>query len=432
MPDQQTSKNQGGSPSCAEVDKSGGLMDQVLVCLIPGLDLRNLGPDRTPYISSLLAERPWAKLRTLPSPEHLSTIVTGQYPHHHEIWQARVAGPPARSIADRAVDLLPDFLTITGQAVLHQCFGCCDVPTIPPRRRRAFDFKRLKFRGRAGGGGLSHQVGQVQTVRDVLGPDRFRYRFTDRLHDRSALTTIPSEPGSGVDFVQFHALDMLGHWEIDTPEKFDRYYGSVDSFVRSMHEACERSRVPMVLMSDHGQERVSSVIDIAREIRRLDLGQDEFAYYLQPVMARFWCFTERARIAIKQMLGGIANGSTLSYQEMHELDVRFENSDFGELYFIPEPGFLLFPHDFHHPLVNFVFGLKDAQQRARLSNPRHIAYHGYLPHHPSETGFMTILGGHLRPAVEWLHLVDVMPSVLSMIGVEPPAWMDGRPSLAPS
>jgi hypothetical protein len=65
-------------------------MDRSVLCLIPGLDLRHIDPDRTPYIASLLAGCPWAKVRTVPSPEQLSTIITGQHPHHHEIWQTRV------------------------------------------------------------------------------------------------------------------------------------------------------------------------------------------------------------------------------------------------------------------------------------------------------------------------------------------------------
>jgi hypothetical protein len=185
----------------------------------------------------------------------------------------------------------------------------------------------------------------------------------------------------------------------------------------------------MALMSDHGQEPVHSSIDLPREIGRLDVPADEFAYFLQPVMARFWCFTERARVTIAQMLGQMPHGNVLSYRDMHELDVRFEGTEFGEIYFIPEPSYLLFPHDFYHPLVNFVFGLKDAQQRARMRDPRHVAYHGYLPHHPSEVGFLAVLSGARRADAQ-IHLVDVMPSLLALIGIETPAWMDGRARFA--
>jgi len=112
---------------------------------------------------------------------------------------------------------------------------------------------------------------------------------------------------------------------------------------------------------------------------------------------------------------------------MHSLGVEFSDDQFGEIYFIADPGSLFFPHDFHHPLVNWVFGLKDWQQRNRLSNPRHVAYHGYLPQHECERGFMAVLDDGCRPDSTRINLVDIAPSVLGLMGREPPDWMDGRP-----
>ena len=376
-------------------------MNKVVFCLIPGLDLRRVGPDQTPYIADLRSSQPWATVKTLPSPEHLSTIVTGMKPHRHQIWQTRLRTISARSLSQRVVDTLPDFMTTTAQAVLHQLLGCCDVPTILPRRRQAFDFRRLKFRGRANIGDLLIQLNGVRSIFDVLGEDRCRYRFSDRASDASRLVNEACEEEEvDLEFVQFHALDMLGHWQIDSPDEFRRYYGMVDGFVRELHRKCAAKRFGLVLMTDHGQETVRNCVDLGRLIHRLDIPRSEFAYFLQPVMARFWCHSERARTAIAQMLSEVKRGTAMSYAELHCLGVEFDSPEFGELYFIADPGCLFFPHDFHHPLVNYVFGLKDPQQRNRLWNPRHIAYHGYLPQHESEKGFMAVLR---REPPDWMN-----------------------------
>ncbi len=406
-------------------------MNKLVFCLIPGLDLRKISPDQTPYIAELLSSQPWATVKTLPSPEHLSTIVTGMKPHRHQIWQTRLREISGRSLSQCVVDTLPDFMTTTAQAVIHQLLGCCDVPTIPPRRRRAFDFRRLKFRGRANTRDLLEQLNGVKSIVDVVGKDRCRYRFSDRASDAPRLVAEAcEEEGVDLEFVQFHALDMLGHWQIDSPEEFRRYYGMVDGFVRELHRKCEAKRFGLVLMTDHGQERVSTSVDLGRLIRRLDIPRSEFAYYLQPVMARFWFHSERAGMAISQMLSEVKQGIAMSYEEMHCLGVEFTGPEFGELYFIAEPGCLFFPHDFHHPLVNFVFGMKDWQQRNRLWNPRHIAYHGYLPQHECEKGFMAVLDDRYEPDSTVISLVDIAPSLLGLLGREPPDWMDGTSRFA--
>ena len=95
------------------------------------------------------------------------------------------------------------------------------------------------------------------------------------------------------------------------------------------------------------------------------------------------------------------------------------------MYFIPEPGYLLFPHDFYHPLVNLVFGVKDPQQRNRILNPKHVAYHGYLPHHESEKGLMLMTDNISKLNQAEINAADVAPTLLNMLGQPKPDFMTG-------
>jgi hypothetical protein len=105
--------------------------------------------------------------------------------------------------------------------------------------------------------------------------------------------------------------------------------------------------------------------------------------------------------------------------------VDFPDGSFGECYLLAEPGYLFFPHDFHHGLTNLFYGLKDWQQRNRLRNPRHISYHGYLPHYDSEKGFMVVASPEVT-LPDRSSVVDVAPTWLDLAGLDKPGFMIGN------
>ena len=403
---------------------------RLVLLLIPGLDLRNLSAESTPFLHQAFRDFSWAKIETQPSPEQVSTLVTGMNPHDHGIWQMkRLEGVASAREATALFERFPDLLTTTWQCIRHQLRRDCDVPTLPPRRRKAFEMHRLKFHGRRNTRDLLNQLGAVPSVVSHLGTDRCAYAFTDRLDDfervadRAALGEVPLE------ILQMHAVDMMGHWVLDTPEKRAAVYRRADALVERLAEQCSRRGIDLLALTDHGQEPVVASLDLAAKIEALDLDPSEFSYYLQPITARFWTRTERARERLTGLLEATPHGTLLSFADLGAFDIHFADASYGELYFIADPGHLFFPHDFHHPLVNLVFGLKDPQQRSRIHSPRHIAYHGYLPHHESERGWIVALNRRLQFTEPVIKLVDVMPSALSALGEAQPPFMTGRSKL---
>ena len=98
---------------------------------------------------------------------------------------------------------------------------------------------------------------------------------------------------------------------------------------------------------------------------------------------------------------------------------------YGELFFMADPGYIIFPHDFYHPIVNSYFGLKDWQQRPRTWNPRHHAYHGYPEVFDGEKGFMTVLDHRYTTQGREGDLIDIAPSLLGLLGYPKPESMSG-------
>lgn len=407
------------------------ISNKIFICYIPGLDRRRINSECTPYLAQALQRQPWAKLSTLPSSELLSSLVTGQRPDQHGIWQARLSNRGAPSLSERLVDSLPEFLTIAAQLVHYRVFHDCELPTIPPWRRRHLEFVRLKFFGRASSDDLRRQLNGAVSIFDAVGWGEARYRFTDRFADRHKIFSKLGLGEVSLDMLQFHALDMLGHWQLRTAEQLGHVYRETDEFVRRLEEKCKAAGIAFVLISDHGQEPVSDTIDLTGALRELDLPKSHYAYYVQPVSARFWFHTERARSAITDRLSRIANGTILSYRDLAEYGVAFEDGSFGEMYFVPDAGFLLFPHDFYHPLANLYMGLTDRQQRDRLRSPLHIACHGYLPTNECEEGLMIIFDHNYSLEHDEISLLDVAPSLLAMLNCGVPTQMVGRSRLVP-
>ena len=400
---------------------------KVLILYIPGLDLRYLSPRDTPFLSQAFSDHSWAKISTQPSPEQLSTVITGMNPHDHGIFQLRLVAPsmPSRK-RQKLFERFPDFFTTTYQCVRHQFCRDCDVPTIPPARRKHFEMHRLKFHGRRNTDDLLAQLGEVPSVASHLGTDLFSYSFTDRLADFDSVVDRAARGDRQLEFLHLHAVDMMGHWVLNTPEKRSAVYRRADEVVGKISDKCRRAGIVMFAVTDHGQERVTATIDVRRLVQELDLDASEFDYYLQPITARFWFHSKRSRELITALFENLPNGTALRFWELQQFDIEFSGASYGELFFIADPGFLFFPHDFHHPLVNLVFGVKDWQQRSRLLNPRHIAYHGYLPHHDSEKGWIVSLDDQYSLREEEIKLIDIMPSMLDVIGHEKPDFMTGR------
>lgn len=399
---------------------------KVFVIYIPGMDLRNFSELDTPFLSDAFKSYSSATIETQPSPEQLSTLITGTNPGTHGIWQMKLLENAGALRRQKSLfEKLPDFFTTTWQCLRHQFCKDCDVPTMPPNRRKVFELHRLKFHGRKTTQDLLTQLGSAKSVVSHLGSERCKYTFTDKLHDFDWALENTGHGDSRLEFLQFHALDMMGHWVLDTPEKLRQVYRRADELVASFYEKCKQKKVTVFAMTDHGQEKVTAEIDLTANLAELDLDPAEYSYYLQPITARFWFHSARAHKRISAMLQTTAHGTLHTFADLQNFDIHFSNGDYGELYFLADPGYLYFPHDFHYRFVDLAFGLKSSQQRGRIYRPRHLAYQGYLPHHPSEKGWIVPLDDRLHFERDELKLADIAPSLLGALGELPAPFMDG-------
>ena len=398
----------------------------VCVCYVPGLDARRVDGIRTPYIDRLRREYRPVEIRTLPSTELVPTLVSGVLPHQHRVWQVSLKPEFKGPIAPRPGDYLPDSFVTTLQCINHFADRTFDLAVVPWRRRRRFDLHRFKYTRRAESADAIREFSGYESIFGVLG-ERSEYIFTK---DFDSLPALSRRLGSGerlLEFVEMYALDLVQHWHLDNAAIMDDALARTDRFVCALHDRCRGNGVRFVLLVDHGQEPVQGTIPLVQQLKKSGVPETEFSYFVELASARLWFHTDRARQVLTEVVARLPHSTTLTWRDMHRYQVCFKDDSFGELYVFADAGQIFFPHDFYQPIGNAVLGLTDRHQRQRLHNPVHRGNHGYLPHFPSERGWMVVDGASLGAAKEEAELVDIAPSLLALAGVRAPDFMKGVP-----
>lgn len=399
---------------------------RLFVCYIPALDRRRVSASVTPFVHRLLADYPSVGLRTQPTTELFPTLVTGTNPDTHQIWQVSLKDRISETWADRLLDHLPDWLTTTYQCVRHFFDSAYELPAIPRRRRRHFNLHRLKYTRRDNETDVVNVIGGVPSLFGLLGREA-RYRLAaDFKQIPKLLDTLPDNRYT-LDMLEFYAFDLLCHWNLDRPRMIDERLRLVDDFVRDAFQRCRQKGVTMILLVDHGQEAVAGSIDLKKLLKAIAVPPEEYHYFIDVAVARFWFKSEPARQAISQMLEMAPQIIVRTNEQLREYNIFFDDDRFGEIYAIAEHGHIFFPNDFYQPLANLYLALTKPAMRPRLFDPRVRGYHGHLPDHPAEEGFVVLADPYYKADIDWMRLIDFAPTVLDLLGRDKPDVMGGRP-----
>jgi hypothetical protein len=398
----------------------------LLLCYVSGMDLRRLDADATPFMAGALTTCPWKPLSNLPSNELFPTLVCGVDPTVHGVWGVRLKAPPVAGAPLRPIDRLPDGIATGVQCAIHALRPTWDLAAIPPRRRRRLVITRTKYKRRRQWSEALYGIGGVPSVMDVVGRERSRYLFSSKL-DPARLLSRLCAPHAALEILELYALDRFQQWNLDRPEQVQSFYGRIDAFLRDLHARCRAAEMQLLVVSDHGHEPIRGSLDLMALLARSGLHEHEYTHFVEVSNARFWCHSRRARQELPALLEGLGHGRLVRFDEMARYGVPLKDSSYGEIFHFLDPGYIFFPHDFHHPLANLLIGLADPMQRSRLRDPRHRGNHGYLPDTEPERAFAALLDAEFAEVDGAAHILDVAPSVLGLLGLPAPATMRGRP-----
>jgi hypothetical protein len=404
---------------------------KLVICYLPALDVRRLDAGACPYLSGLLAAYPSGRFRAQLTTDQMATLLTGTNPPEHGLWGPRLKPARTRAVGERAIDLLPDSLTTTAQCAWHVLIQPMDLATMPPRRRRRFDWLRFNIKQSSDTSRVVRPINGLPSFLTACGEGSGRYIYHD---DFWKLGELLDRVGNGdylIEMVDAHCLDHIQHWNMSNTGLVDACYAGVDEFAAALHRKCQRNGVRFVAISDHGIERVRRIVDFQKTLADLEVPASEYDYFIENSKATLWFTTKRAREVSLDHLASLDFGSVLTRAGLAAYGLHFEDDSYGAAYFYAHLGVTFFPNDFHRLPTSTYMALTDRQQRTRLRRPWHQADHGYRPEHDCEVGFLVLAEEGQRARDDGVELTDFAPSVLQLIDRTPPATMRGRPIFEP-
>ena len=100
----------------------------------------------------------------------------------------------------------------------------------------------------------------------LAGRDRAHYSFSSEFRTRKEGTPELCENGSLIEILELYSLDRHQQWNLDRPEETERFYTVIDDFIQKLHRNALQKNIALMIVSDHGHEKIRNSIDILFEI----------------------------------------------------------------------------------------------------------------------------------------------------------------------
>lgn len=401
-------------------------MSKLSVCYISGLDLRRVDSATTPCLAAATTRGPFVPLRNMPSNELFPTLVTGVPPPRHGVWGVTLREEPS-SLLNTLIDSIPAAWATSWQCLRHWSDRRYDLAAVPPRRRRRLALTRTKYKRRTRRAEALFRIGGLPTVFDVVGAERGRYLFSASYDPRRDVLPRVGRGDVDLEILELYSLDRHQQWNLHREDETRRFYGRVDSFLEALRAKAAANGAALMVISDHGHERIGHSIDLFGGLDQRGVGPRDADWFVEVSSARFWFRDAAKRKSVERWLEATGRAALLDWREMPSTGIELTDGRYGELFCFLEPGCIFFPHDFHHPLANLWLGLSDPLQRSRLRDPRHRGNHGHLPHFAAERSFACLQDSDFVASREAGTLLDVAPTILGCLDRPPPPSMAGTP-----
>lgn len=147
-------------------------------------------------------------------------------------------------------------------------------------------------------------------------------------------------------FLYTPALDAIMHVHGPDSDAAKGWLGWMEGRIEGILDAARGAgRRPILrVFGDHGMARVHKELDIRSIVDALRLRMpQEYLMFLDSSMARFWFFTEAARISIRDRLATLDGGRWMSDEELDNLGVSFPDRAYGEAVYLCDPGVVILP-----------------------------------------------------------------------------------------
>ncbi|MCK4306475.1 MAG: alkaline phosphatase family protein [Candidatus Eisenbacteria sp.] len=190
----------------------------------------------------------------------------------------------------------------------------------------------------------------LQTPFDAARAWRLRMRVwswrTPEEQNRAELSEAIRRGDHDMLFFYSPLLDGLMHAHGTRSDATRKCLEDFASFTREMLAAAKGAyrETRLLVFGDHGMADTVGTYDLLSKIEQLPLRvPQDFLYFVDSTMARFWFFERRARDQVEALLSTVKCGRVLEDAECDRLGILFPDRRYGELVFLADPGMLLVP-----------------------------------------------------------------------------------------
>jgi len=400
----------------------------VLAVLIDAFRYDYLSHNLTPFLWSLTKRGFCAPLQPILgySDAIRATIFTGTYPDVHGYWikySFRPGNSPFKFLENlKFIDHVPDSLgkrafrfalsLVLGKVIALKCNrSAIGADNIPFGAAPFFDatLEKDMVSPRA--------FGNFPSLFDVLLEHDIPFSFVNSIILRDKLGKRVRKKLRGLSedtqfiFVYLDHLDFAAHRFGIRSRRFKCMVRYIDALIGDLIRTVKKrfdDEFILIIFSDHGMAEVENFINFERMIFDKQFGKD-YIFFLDSTMIRIWYLNEVVKEEIRDRFNKLPYGSFLSRDERASLRINFSHRYYGDDIYLIEPGYSIFP--------DFMSWLK----------PK--AMHAYHPKHRSQLGILICNDGerkHFCANQEMVKLIDIMPTLLDALGIEPPSTCEGR------
>lgn len=302
------------------------------------------------------------------------TILTGVPPREHGHFSFFRYAPESSPFSRfQPLSLLPKSITDRGRVRHHVSkwykkrlgyTGYFQLYSMPFGLLRYFDYTEKRDLYQPGG-----IIGGQPTIFDELRGRGIPFFLSDwRRNERHNLDAARAALSTGrprFAYLYLAAMDATLHRHGPDSDEGRRHVQWYEKELKGLIRAVEGlyGEVRTHVFSDHGMTAVTACHPLmgAVDALGLEFGRD-YAVVYDSTMARFWLLNDRGRDAITGLLRETAGGRVLTDQELRGWGCDFPNHEYGDLFYLMDPGVLLCPG---HLGVSPLAGM-----------------HGYAPEHP--------------------------------------------------
>jgi len=206
----------------------------------------------------------------------------------------------------------------------------------------------------------------VKNIFDIFRENKIRYLFYDfppiiengksRLHftlknnDNIRVKKFLKLLSKNYDFYYLHLVDLdpVGHYHGTDSIEIKKTLKKTDDFVKIILSKFDLEKDNILLWSDHGMVEIKNIIDLKSKLPKF--GEDYF-YFLDSTMARFWFFNQNKKQEVLSILKNYKQGKLLSDNDKQKLKIDFDHNLYGEEIFLANSGTLIYPNFFNpHPV----------------------------------------------------------------------------------